>query len=88
MEEASRLRRSLRGLTLDWLVVKSGYRAADRSIKEAIDGSDYPASVMIVLRGDTVKTAPESSFVLEADDTIVAVGSDEGIKALFKQLRS
>ena len=89
------LQHSIEGLALDWVAVPTGSPFAGRSIAAAGVRSTTGVSIVAVLRpGADPKTpahafpAPRPDFVLQAGDTVVVVGTPEGIEALVELLES
>lgn len=91
------LQHSIEGLALDWVPVPAGSPFAGRSIAAAGVRSTTGVSIVAVLRPATAggpKTpahafpAPRPDFVLQTGDTVVVVGTPEGIEALVELLES
>jgi TrkA domain protein len=90
------LQHSIEGLALDWVPVPPGSPFAGRSIAAAGVRSTTGVSIVAVLRpGAAGKPAPAHAFpaprpdfVLQAGDTVVVVGTAEGIEALVELLES
>jgi TrkA domain protein len=91
------LQHSIEGLALDWVPVPSGSPFAGRSIAAAGVRSTTGVSIVAVLRpgasgGSKARAhafpAPRPDFVLQAGDTVVVVGTPEGIEALVELLES
>ncbi|MEM7273296.1 MAG: cation:proton antiporter regulatory subunit [Actinomycetota bacterium] len=88
VEEVSRVQHEIEGLAIEWIHVPAGGQAAGRSIGDGEYRTRTGASVVALIRGDTPIPAPGPERVLEADDTVVAVGTAEGLDALQELLRS
>ncbi|MGH9043102.1 MAG: cation:proton antiporter regulatory subunit [Acidimicrobiia bacterium] len=89
------LKHSIEGLALDWVPVPDGSPFAGRSIAAAGVRSTTGVSIVAVLRPGTgakapahAFPAPRPDFVLQAGDTVVVVGTAEGIEALVELLES
>ena len=89
------LQHSIEGLALDWVPVPAGSPFAGRSIAAAGVRTTTGVSIVAVLRphsGTGPKgpahafPAPRPDFVLQAGDTVVVVGTPEGIAALVELL--
>jgi TrkA domain protein len=80
-ERLARLQQYVEGLTIEWLQVSSGSPVAERTIAEAGIRSRSGVSVVAVLRDDVTHPAPGPEFRIEAGDTLVVVGTPEGIAA-------
>jgi TrkA domain protein len=72
----------IEGLVFEWIKVPPGSSFSGRSIEEGQLRTRTGASVVAVLRADHSVPAPDSNFVIEADDTVVAVGTADGLAAL------
>ena len=77
----------IQGLAIDWLPVKADSPIAGRTLRDAALRSDTGVSVVAVLRGDETIAAPPPDFTLLAGDTLVAVGTSEGIERFFSVQR-
>jgi TrkA domain protein len=93
----ARLQHSIEGLALDWVPVPAGSPFAGRSIAAAGVRSTTGVSIVAVLRpGNGTGSqgpahafpAPRPDFLLQAGDTVVVVGTPEGIEALVELLES
>lgn len=81
------LRQRVKGLTIDWIAVEEQSECAGKSIGAGALRTRTGASVVAVLRREETFPSPEPDFVLEIGDTVVAVGTEEGIRALSALLR-
>lgn len=70
------------GLAIEWVPVPSASAAAGRSIEAGRYRTKTGASIVAVVRGNESIPAPAPDFVLAAGDTLVAVGTTEGLAAL------
>lgn len=88
------LQHTIEGLALDWVPVPAGSPFADRSIAAAGVRKTTGVSIVAVLRPGTggepahAFPAPRPDFLLRAGDTLVVVGTPEGIVALVELLES
>ncbi|MDQ3947002.1 MAG: potassium transporter TrkA [Actinomycetota bacterium] len=91
------LQHIIEGLALDWVPVPPGSPFAGRSIAAAGVRSTTGVSIVAVLRPGTTGgakgpahafPAPRPDFVLRAGDTVVVVGTPEGIEALVELLET
>lgn len=73
---------NVEGLVFEWLDVDSRSPAAGRSIGDLAVRARTGASVVAVLRPAGSVPAPESEFVIEAGDTLVAAGTPDGVEAV------
>jgi TrkA domain protein len=78
----------IEGLAIDWLPIRPGSPYAGRAIADTQARSRTGVSIVAVLRGDGAIPAPTPDAVLEPGDTLVVVGTAEGIKELTKLLGS
>lgn len=76
------------GLAIDWLPVSSASPYASSTIGDTRARSLTGTSVVAVIRGDRAHPAPGPEFRLEADDTLLVVGTPRGIEALSVLLRT
>jgi TrkA domain protein len=74
------LQQRVEGLVIDWLKVGKGTPYAGKTIGDARIRTRTGVSVVAVLRGEKTFAAPEPVFQIEAGDTLVVVGTAEGIK--------
>ncbi|HVD15708.1 MAG TPA: cation:proton antiporter regulatory subunit [Actinomycetota bacterium] len=81
VEHLAELQR-IEGLAIDWLAVRPGSRYADHSIADTQARSRTGVSIVAVLRGGGAIPAPTPDVRLEAGDTLVVVGTTDGISAL------
>ena len=87
-QHLARLQQSVEGLAIDWLLVGRDTPYVDRTIGDTRARTRTGASVVTVLRHGTAFPTPGPEFVLEADDTLVVVGTARGIEALSVILRT
>jgi TrkA domain protein len=78
----------IEGLAIDWLAIRPGSPYADRTIADTQARSRTGVSVVAVLRNSRAIPAPTPDVRLEAGDTLVVVGTTEGISALTDLLGS
>jgi TrkA domain protein len=77
----------IEGLTIDWLPVAESSACAGRSLRDSALRNLTGVSIVAVVRGDDTIPAPDPDFRLEPGDTVVAVGTPEGIAQLFSLLQ-
>ena len=91
------LQHSIEGVALDWVPIPPASPFAGRSIAAAGVRSTTGVSIVAVLRPSGAAPqkvpahafpAPRPDFVLQAGDTLVVVGTPEGIEALVELLES
>lgn len=78
----SDLQQRVEGLAIDWLSVDAGTPYAGRTIGDARIRTRTGVSVVAVIRGNEPHPAPGPDFHIEASDTLVVVGTPEGIKTV------
>jgi TrkA domain protein len=87
-ENLMRLQEFVEGLALDWLKVSPDSPIVGTSIAGAGIRARSGASVIAVLRGDQTHPAPGPEFRIAAGDTLVVVGTPEGVIAAAGILRA
>ena len=75
------LQQQVEGLAIDWLQLSPASPFAGRPLGDARVRSRTGVSVVAVLRDRTAVPSPGPAFVLEAGDTLVAVGTAESLEA-------
>jgi TrkA domain protein len=78
----------IEGLAIDWLAIRPGSPYAGRTIAETQARSRTGVSIVAVLRDRSAIPAPPPDVRLEAGDTLVVVGTTDGISALTDLLGS
>jgi TrkA domain protein len=76
----------IEGLAIDWLPIRPDSPYAGRTIADTQARSRTGVSIVAILRGDRAIPAPAPDAGLEAGDTLVVVGTADGIKELSKLL--
>jgi TrkA domain protein len=82
------LQQSVDGLAIDWLRIEAGSRYVGLPLGDTQARTKTGASIVAVIRSDSSFPSPGPSFVFEAGDTIVVVGTQHGIEALREILAS
>lgn len=80
VESLSHLQQQIEGLAIDWLMVEPGSAYVNKSIGDARIRTRTGVSVVAVIRDDRPFPAPGPEFRLERGDTLVVVGTADGIK--------
>jgi TrkA domain protein len=88
VEDLGRLRQRIEGLSIDWLLVAEGSPFAGRTIGDTGARTRTGVSVVAVVRDEVAIPAPGPSQRIEADDTLVVVGTPRGIEELVVILRT
>jgi len=76
----------IEGVVLDWIPVTASSSLAGVSIADGQIRTRTGASVVAIVRTDSTLPAPEPTEVLRAGDTVVAVGTVEGLRAMRQLL--
>jgi TrkA domain protein len=87
-EHLTRLQEFVEGLAIDWLTVSSTSPVAGATIGAAGIRARSGVSVVAVLRGARTHPAPGPEFRVEAADTLVVVGTPQGVTAAAGILRA
>ena len=88
VESVAHATQHIEGLAIDWLDVGPGSRCAGRTIGDARVRTRTGASVIAILRGGEPIAAPGPDAIIEDGDTLVMVGSPQGIEAVREILRA
>lgn len=78
-ERLSDLRHEVQGLSIEWVPVEAGANLINRSIGDGRIRTESGASVVAVLRGRDSYPGPGPDFVLHEGDTVLVIGSFEGV---------
>ncbi len=74
------MQQHIQGLAIDWLPVDASSPIAGRTLRDAAVHSRTGVSVVAIIRGEDTRAAPGPEDTLEPDDTVVAIGTTEGMK--------
>ncbi|CAN5757238.1 cation:proton antiporter regulatory subunit [soil metagenome] len=80
VENLSHLQQHVEGLSIGWLPVEPESVYANRTIGDARIRRRTGVSVVAIIRGETGFPAPEPGFEMLPGDTLVVVGTSEGIE--------
>jgi TrkA domain protein len=80
VENLAHLQQRVEGLAIGWLPVEKDSKYASRTIGDARIRTRTGVSVVAIIRGDTGHPAPGPQFEMLAGDTLVVVGTPEGIE--------
>lgn len=75
------------GLVIDWLTIGSESALAGKTLAEAAVHTRTGVSIVAILRGEQTLPAPTADDRLEAGDTVVAVGTTEGLRDFLALVR-
>ncbi len=76
------VQQQVEGLLLEWIALPMGSPAIGTTIGEGMYRTRTGASIVAVIRRGTSIPAPDPDFAFAADDTVVAVGTAEGVAVL------
>lgn len=82
VEAVGAVQHEIDGLSIEWIPIESDSPGAAASIQDGQYRTRTGSSIVAVVRGDTTVPAPAPEFVIEAGDTVVAVGTTDGLAAL------
>lgn len=88
VESLAHVQQHIEGLAIDWLAVEEGSAYAGRSIGDARIRTRTGVSVVAVVRDEDPFPAPGPDFRIEGDDTLVVVGTPDGIEKVTEILRT
>jgi TrkA domain protein len=88
VEHLAALTQRIEGLVIDWLPIRPGSPYAGKAIADTQTRSRTGVSIVAIVRGDGAIPAPAPDAVLEPGDTLVVVGTAQGVKELSKLLGS
>ncbi|HET9259411.1 MAG TPA: cation:proton antiporter regulatory subunit [Acidimicrobiia bacterium] len=88
VENLSRLQQQIEGLAIDWLAVAPESPYSGRTIGDARIRTRTGVSVVAVIRHEEAFPAPGPEFVIEPSDTMVVVGTADGINQVGDILMS
>jgi TrkA domain protein len=88
VEDLSHLQQRIEGLAIDWVPVEPSHFVSGKTIGDTRLRTRTGTSVVAVLRGDQAFPAPDPSFIIDADDTVVLVGTAPGIESAAAILRT
>lgn len=86
-EELGAMQQRIEGVTLDWIEVSEESTLANRTIGDGQLRTKTGASLVAVVRDGDTEPAPGPEFVLRPGDTVVAVGTPDGLDQLRHILR-
>lgn len=88
VENLSNLQQQVEGLAIDWLPVSPESPYAGRTIGDARIRTRTGVSVVAIIRDDAAHPAPGPEFMIEPSDTLVVVGTSDGINRVSDILMS
>ncbi len=78
----------IEGVVIDWIIVAAGSEHAGRSILESRFRTTTGVSIVAIVRDGTTLPAPDPDTRIEVGDTVVGVGTAEGLQHLRTLLGS
>lgn len=87
-EQLMGLHQNVAGLAMDWLVVESEADWAGRTLAEAAVHTNTGVSIVAIIRDSETFPAPGSATVLYPGDTVVAIGTVEGLAAATAHIQN
>lgn len=87
-EHLTKLRQTVEGLAIDWLPLKEASPFDSRTIGDARIRTRTGVSVVAILRGDQAFPAPDPDFQMAGGDTLVVVGTPQGIENTVEILQA
>ena len=88
VEHLAGLTQRIEGLAIDWLPIRTSSPYAGRVIADTQARTRTGVSIVAIVRGDGAIPAPAPDTGMEPGDTLVVVGTAQGIKELAKLLGS
>src|SRR3954454_7814833 len=82
IERLARLREQIEGIATEGIVLADGTPYVGRTLADAQVRTRTGASVVAVVRQGEVTPQPAPDFRFQAGDKVIAVGTDEGVRAV------
>lgn len=77
---------SVDGIVIDWLLVTSAWKCAGHPLRDIDLREETGVTVVAVVRDGETIPAPDPDFEVHADDTVVVVGTPEGVAKASEML--
>lgn len=87
VREIDRLQQSVAGLSIEWLRIPDGTRAAGQTIGDLEIRSSTGVTVVAALRGGQALPVPGPEFRIDPGDTLVVMGRPDAIRRADALLR-
>lgn len=81
---ATMFQHSLAGLSIEWIGVPGHWHCTGRTIGDLRLRTRTGVSVIAILRGDETLPSPGPETRIDRDDTVVAVGTPEGLQTAIE----
>lgn len=88
VEQVGLVQHEIEGLSMEWISVPAGVEADGNTIGASAYRTRTGASIVAVIRDDSPIAAPGPEFALRAQDTVVAIGTADGLNTLRSIIRS
>jgi TrkA domain protein len=85
-EAVGAVQHEIDGLAIEWIQLVATSPAVGATIQDGQYRTHTGASIVAVVRGDSTVPAPTPDFEFAAGDTVVAVGTTEGLELLRTRL--
>lgn len=82
VEAVGAVQHDIDGLAIEWIPLGDDAAAVGTTIEKGAYRTHTGSSIVAVVRGELSVPAPAPDFTFEAGDTVVAVGTTEGLVAL------
>ena len=82
VEAVGAVQHEIDGLAIEWIQLPAESSAVGATIQDGAYRTRTGASIVAVVRGDTTVPAPTPEYRFDAGDTVVAVGTTEGLALL------
>ena len=82
VEAVGAVQHEIDGLAIEWIQLPTASSAVGATIQDGAYRTRTGASIVAVVRGDTTVPAPTPEYRFDAGDTVVAVGTTEGLALL------
>ncbi len=82
VEAVGAVQHEIDGLAIEWIQLPAASSAVGATIQDGAYRTRTGASIVAVVRGDTTVPAPTPEYRFDAGDTVVAVGTTEGLALL------
>lgn len=86
-ETVDHIRQNIEGLAIDWLEINDSWWTCNHTIADTQLRRRTGVSIVAIIRGDETVPAPEPPAELRAGDTVVVVGTPEGIQRAISLLQ-
>jgi len=87
-EAVSAVQQNIDGLAIEWIALSDSAPAIGSTIRDGEYRTRTGASIVAVIRGDQSVPAPDPEFDFRIGDTVVAVGTTDGLAALRTLLKA